>query len=116
MARMTRAFIETRTLPTGKSRYLVMIEPTISNPPDEPPARKDIPLPIPTSTPPTTADRNISVASGTSRTGIKAMNHVTDATERMLSIMKRLPSRNSPAMRIGMLYTRYITLKLRGVK
>ncbi|MNI80889.1 hypothetical protein D3C73_1374570 [compost metagenome] len=44
------------------------------------------------------------------------MNQVVATTERMLRPMNLLPRRNRPAIRRGMLYTRYMVLILKFVK
>ena len=70
---MTIVFKVTDILPIGKSRYFVMMEPIISKPPDEPPTRREIPIPIPTKVPPNTADNK-----GSGDTGLIGIMEIND--------------------------------------
>ncbi|MNN12856.1 hypothetical protein D3C81_1258650 [compost metagenome] len=73
----------------------------MSKPPEEPPTRNEMPLPMPTRTPPNAADSSVSVARGCC--GMRAIAQVTAATDRMLRPTKRLPSINNPIISIGTL-------------
>ncbi|MNW59572.1 hypothetical protein D3C74_374960 [compost metagenome] len=107
-------FMPAITVPIGKSRLRVKMDPTMSSPPVEPPTRKETPVPIPISTPPNTELSKGSVA--TAKTGRSAMNQEVAATERILNVMKRRPRINQPAMSRGMLRTKYIILRFKLVK
>jgi hypothetical protein len=91
-----------------------MMDPRISKPPDEPPARKLKPQPIPTSTPPNTEESSISVA--TKYSGMIVKNQVVAKTDNMLSIINLRPSWNQPATSNGILKRKYKRLMFSGVK
>ncbi|MNE80002.1 hypothetical protein D3C80_1765360 [compost metagenome] len=66
------------------------MEPRISKPPEDPPIRKEMPAPTPTSTPPNTEASSMSEV--TVNSGISVISQVVEPTERMLRIINLRPS------------------------
>ncbi|MNL55814.1 hypothetical protein D3C87_1792540 [compost metagenome] len=80
--RMTSPSSTNRTVPIGMSRLRVMMEPRISNPPEEPPARREKPTPPAMMTPPKILARIGSLVSLIS--GITVRNQVVATTDSRL--------------------------------
>ncbi|MNN57140.1 hypothetical protein D3C81_1721080 [compost metagenome] len=91
--------------PIGTSRFLVTIEPRISNPPVEPPTRSEAPIPPAEMMPPNTAPSRGSLV--TCITGMIAINQVVLTTDMQLRTMYLRPTAFQPHTISGILSNKY---------